>query len=321
MLWDRARYSQRLTVTNYSTVRKSIHAFTLAELLVGIAVLTLLTLLIARIVNSAATITTLSGKHMDADAQARPLLDRMAIDFAQMVKRSDVQCYLKSPIIPMTGTTASTNNDRIAFYSTVPGDYPSTGSQSPFSLVAYRVNSSTAAANTASNTRLQRMSRGLLMNGDSSSITDGPIVFGPTAIELIWPSIGSNATFDAKYELVGPQVFRFEYYYLLTNGNLSATPWDTALGHIDATGMRDVAAIVVTIATIDSRSRVLLDNARVATIAGALPDYGSGAGPGQLLAQWRDKLNADAQITAMPRPAIAGIRFYERYFYLAPTRQ
>lgn len=320
MLWVRTRYSPRLTVTNYSTVRKPAYAFTLAELLVSLAVLTLLTLLIARLVNNAAAITILSGKHIDTDAQARPLLDRMAIDFAQMVKRSDVQCYLKSPVIPMTGTTASTNNDRIAFYCAVPGDYPSTGSQSPFSLVAYRVNSSTAAANTASNTRLQRMSRGLLMNGDSSSITDGPIVFGPTTIESIWPTVGSNATFDAKYELVGPQVLRFEYCYLLTNGNLSTTPWDTALGHIDATGMRDVVAIVVTIATIDSRSRVLLDNARVATIAGALPDYISGAGPGQLLAQWQDKLNTDSQITAMPRPAISGIRFYERYFYLAPTR-
>jgi hypothetical protein len=66
---------------------------------------------------------------------------------------------------------------------------------------------------------------------------------------------------------------------------------------------------------------VLLDNARVATIAGALPDYASGAGPGQLLAQWQDKLDTDLQITAMPRPAISGIRFYKRYFYLAPTRQ
>jgi hypothetical protein len=39
------------------------------------------------------------------------------------------------------------------------------------------------------------------------------------------------------------------------------------------------------------------------------------------LAQWQDKLDTDLQITAMPRPAISGIRFYERYFYLAPTRQ
>ena len=34
-----------------------------------------------------------------------------------------------------------TGNDQIAFYSAVPGYYPPTGSQSPVSLVAYRVNS------------------------------------------------------------------------------------------------------------------------------------------------------------------------------------
>ena len=40
-----------------------------------------------QLLNSAATITTLGHKQMDADSQARQLLDRMAIDFAQMVKR------------------------------------------------------------------------------------------------------------------------------------------------------------------------------------------------------------------------------------------
>src|SRR6266496_5595065 len=64
--------------------------FTLAELLVTVGVLVLLVLLFTQLLNSAATITTLGHKQMDADSQARQLLDRMAIDFAQMVKRSDV---------------------------------------------------------------------------------------------------------------------------------------------------------------------------------------------------------------------------------------
>ena len=34
-----------------------------------------------------------------------------------------------------------------------------------------------------------------------------------------------NMTTDAAYELVGPQVFRFEYYYLLKNGTFSDIPW------------------------------------------------------------------------------------------------
>src|SRR5216117_4561414 len=72
-------------------------AFTLAELLVSVFVLVLLVFLLAQLLNSAAKIITLGHKQMDADSQARELFDRMAIDFAQMVRRSDVDYYLKSP--------------------------------------------------------------------------------------------------------------------------------------------------------------------------------------------------------------------------------
>ena len=53
---------------------------------------------------------------MDADSQARQLLDRMAIDFDQMLKRSDISYYVK------TGSTQP-GNDQIAFFSAVPGYY------------------------------------------------------------------------------------------------------------------------------------------------------------------------------------------------------
>ena len=58
--------------------------------------LALLVFLFTQLLNSAATVTTLGHKQMDADSQTRQLLDRMAIDFAQMVKRSDVDYYVKS---------------------------------------------------------------------------------------------------------------------------------------------------------------------------------------------------------------------------------
>ena len=90
-------------------------AFTLVELLVSIAVLALLILLITRLVNSATSITTLGNKHMDADSHARPVLDRMALDFVQMLKRKDISYYVK------TGSTTMAGNDWIGFYSTVQG--------------------------------------------------------------------------------------------------------------------------------------------------------------------------------------------------------
>jgi prepilin-type N-terminal cleavage/methylation domain-containing protein len=301
---------------------KQQRGFTLVELLVSITLLALMVTLLARLIVNATNTIQIGQKRIDVDGQVRPLFERMALDFSQMVQRSDVDFYGKGTTTggAMTGGALSTINDKIAFYSGVPGDYAA-GSQSPFSVIAYKVNSSTATTSKDVYTRCQRMAYGLLMNGDSSDVKNGPLVFGPTNISDIWTSVKSNATTDSKYEVASAQVFRFEYYYLLTNGSFSVVPWNTGLGHTDPSGLRDVAAIIVAVAAIDQTSRVLLssDNAQVATIAAKLPDYAVTMGPGQLLAQWQSKLISDATIKAMPRPAINGIRFYERAFYLNPT--
>ena len=117
--------------------------FTFAELLVAVAVLATLMLFLARLFDSAAQVTTSQNKRMDDSAQARPVFDRLAVDFAQIVQRSDVIYYFKSPTFPQTVNPVSnpTGNDQIAFYSQVVGYYPSPSYQSPVSLVGYRVNS------------------------------------------------------------------------------------------------------------------------------------------------------------------------------------
>jgi type II secretion system protein J len=288
-----------------------VSGFTLAELLVSVGVLVLLVLLTTQLLNSAATITTLGHKRMDADSQARQVLDRMTIDFTQMVKRSDVDYFAKGTAAPNSVGGTMDGNDQIAFYSAVPGYYPSTGSQSPVSLVAYRVKSQN---------KLERLGKGLVWNGVSS--TDTPVVFLPLLISNTW-SYATNQAPDpssaSAYETMGPQVFRFEYFYLLKNGTFSAIPWNTTT-HNSVAGMQDVSAIVVDIAVIPSKSKVLLADADIATFAtpGAanfLANYALGMVPGQLRAQWQSTLDG---ITTLPRPAISGIRLYERFFYLSP---
>ena len=135
---------------------KAFGGFTLAELLVTMSVLVLLVFLFTQLLNSAATTMTLGNKRMDADSQARQLLDRMAIDFDQMLKRTDVSYYVKT-----TGNT-ETGNDQIAFFSAVPGYYSQAGYNSNASLVAYRVN---ADSTSASYNKLERMGKGLALNG------------------------------------------------------------------------------------------------------------------------------------------------------------
>lgn len=282
---------------------KTSKAFTIAELLISVAVLAVLVLLVSRLFSSAASVTTLGNKRMDMDAQLRPLFDRMAVDFAAIVKRPDVDYFLKSSANGQSG------NDQMAFYCSVPGYYPSSGSPSPISVVAYRISSTTGSSTF---NKLERMAKGLTWTGVSA--TDTPVVFLPLTINSAWPA-ATDSTTDADYELIAPYVFRFEYYYLLKNGNLSTDPWDTLAGHTSVAGMQDVAAISVAVAAIDSKSRVLISDAQLTNLSGQLTDFVASMKPGELRSDWQQKLDA---VTNMPRPAVSAIRIYNRYFYLFP---
>jgi prepilin-type N-terminal cleavage/methylation domain-containing protein len=280
------------------TVRENRHAFTLIEMLISMVIVALIVVFVNRLFSSAASVTTAGNKHIDCDLQARQVFDRMAIDLAQMVKRPDVDSYVKSDVDLEIG------NDKIAFFSQVPGYYPSIGSQSPTSLVAYRVNSDSSSA--AFN-RMERMGKGLVWNAVSP--TDKPVIFGLRAIFNNWPTATDDKSPDPDYETIGPQIFRFEYFYLLKDGSLALnnpTP-----------GMEGVAAISVCIAVLDPKSKVLVSNAQISTLVGRMNDFSFSPSvrPGDLLKQWQTALDNTNDI---PRPAISAIRLYQRAFYLLP---
>src|SRR5436309_3626147 len=241
-------------------------AFTLAELVLSVGVLVLLVLLTTQLLNSAATIMTLGHRQMNADSAARELFDRMAIDFAQMVKRADVDYYLKSSTTASDCTlcTRQRGNDQIAFYSTVPGWSALTGAQqSPVSIVGYRIH---VSPDTFSN-RMERLCEGLIWNGATSDTRAD----GRPASVIFWASLNPWATAtNTPYDVISADVLRFEYYYLLKNGDLSSTPWYATSS---VRGMQDVSAIIVDIAVIDPKSRVLLSYSDITALAADLADY------------------------------------------------
>ena len=259
--------------------------FTLVEVLVSIAVTALIVVMAGQLIKSATAVATSAGKHIDTDIQARAVLDRMAVDLAKMLKRNDVDYYIKAPVGYKNPNahgsgkhlkTGQPGNDQIAFFSQVPGYYntPPTNGLSPLSLVAYRIN----AGSTASQTYLQleRMGKGLLWNGAKNANNDPyPIVFLPGQIAAATGPWGNNGVWygainndnsaksaDPDYAQIGPQAFRLEYYYLLKDGSIKDVPalsWDlsqTVSANLNA--FADVQAIVVAIAVIDPASRLLL---------------------------------------------------------------
>jgi prepilin-type N-terminal cleavage/methylation domain-containing protein len=325
----------KLDLHSYRSNRSQ--AFTLVEMMVSMAVLALMIALISQVLDSATTLSIQGNKHMDGDAQARAVFDRMAIDFAQIVRRSDVDYLLKDP------TTTFTGNDRMAFYSQVAGyNAASTTSSeaSPISLVSYRVNSD---GTSPYYNQLERLGYGLAWNGYSAAVTDVPVVFSsasttviPNSISSNWPNVNGSAADMTHEELIGPQVFRMEYYYVLRGqtiasgtftgssltsstlpAQLSATPWYTGTAapftdHTSVSGLQDVAAITVVIALIDPKSRAIVSNTQLTTLAGQMNDFVGTMKPGDLEAQWATAISA----SAIPKTAASSIRVYRRDFYL-----
>lgn len=277
-------------------------AFTLTELLVSVAVLVALVLLFSRLFLSATAITASGNKRLEIDGQISPLFERLAADFSQIAKRSDLDFFGKGTSAPNSTGGTMPGNDRLAFYSAVPGYHASNGSPGPVSLIAYRISANT----------LERMAKGLLWNG--ASTTDTPVVFLPLTISSAWAS-ATNSAADSDYELIGPYVFRFEYYYVLKNGSAGAIPWDAGSGHLSTNGLQDVAAISICLAALDSKSRLLISDTDLNTFALALNDFSPSMSPGGLLTQWQSALDSS---TAIPRRALSAVRLYERTFALSP---
>src|SRR5207253_9128742 len=113
-----------------------------------IAVVTIMLLVLTQVMRSGTTIASAANKHIDTDTEARTVLDRMAVDFAQMLKRTDLDYYVKGS----GGYTGHGNghaygrkvasgqqgSDQIAFFSHVMGYYP-TSAGSGIALLAYRI--------------------------------------------------------------------------------------------------------------------------------------------------------------------------------------
>jgi hypothetical protein len=331
--------------------------FTLVELLVSVFVLTLIVFVVAQLMTSATVITRTGNKHVDTDTQARAVFDRMAVDFGRMLERIDIDYYVKGPTNynghgqghgwGRRRQTGQQGSDQIAFFTQVPGYYPSDGSPSPISLVVYRI---FEGANTnPAFLRLQRMGKGLLWNGvDNPNQQPNhtnytcPMVFLPLLISDRWPAAvdGITADIENHYETIGPGVFRFEYYYLLKNGKLTDIPWDVEARQTQTTltnpvkiGLTDVESISVAIAVVDPASRALIDAASpdsLDDIASDMADFrtapGRGVGGtkniGDLEYSWQTSLLTiirTGQTSAgspVPPEAAKAIRIYGKTFDL-----
>ena len=222
--------------------------FTILELLVSVAVLALLVAVVSMIVGSASKVVKPSVQRMDSESQARLVFDRMANDFAKMVKRNDADYLFYS----------GAGNDAMFFYSEAPGYYDDSNTarskKSNLALIGYRINTANAAyPNTPV---LERLGLGLTWDGSNSAGGPGGPVFLTANAAAANPAVPDPATTLAgnwggspatplgtlarnysdgrdpyasggdpgSYHVLSDLVFRMEIQFLLTDGTLSVLP-------------------------------------------------------------------------------------------------
>jgi hypothetical protein len=291
----------------------------------------------------------------------------MSADIGRMLKRTDVEYYVKQPqgynghgnghAYGHKVQTGQQGSDQIAFFTQTQGYYPSgftAAQQGPISLIAYRINEDSTQP---AYRRLERMSKGLLWNSISNNnnlntaSTKLPLVFLPQTIAAMgkpWyaavHSDTSNSSQDTDYETIGPDVFRFEYYYLLKSGAVKGEPWDITVRTTQQTintvsvsgntlwapiGLGDVQAIAVAIAVIDRANRSLVNSVSSTALddlASDLADFADAHGLGNpankigdMEDSWNQTLTTTVNMGAtstgskFPRAAASAIHVYSRY--------
>jgi prepilin-type N-terminal cleavage/methylation domain-containing protein len=237
--------------------------FTLAELLVTVTVLSIIVVTTSQILAAAAALTTVHDKHMDANDQARTVFDRMANDFARMIKRPDVDYIFWKPA--NASPTTKGINDTMYFFTEgasyfdnstfvaqgIPPGATSTSEQNAFSVVGYRVNNTTTSS---TYNQLERLGLPLSWDGGDYSVKPNNKHSGPTyamsfltyppagtdsggvssAFDITtlagdYPEVGTesgnyNDGDDTTYDTYASQVFRLECSFQLKDGTLSDKP-------------------------------------------------------------------------------------------------
>lgn len=277
--------------------------FTILELLVAMAVLAMLVLMVSQLVQSGTAVIAGSRKNLGADAQAREVFSRFALDVAQMVKRPDLDAVFSD----------QPGNKKVFFYSESPGFASSATNLSTLSLVGYRVGATTG---------IERLGKGLPWSGSggvtfltyTNSIATNALPASTMA--GTWPAVIGTAPdyegTDADYHPLAQGVFRLEYFFQKKDGSYT-------LARDQNQGFRDVSAIVLALAVLDGdSSKIATDTSKLAE---ALPGPTAANLTNNILPAelWQDIVNnsaAFASSAGIPQAAAARVRIYQRAFPL-----
>jgi prepilin-type N-terminal cleavage/methylation domain-containing protein len=266
-----------------SANRSRQRGFTLIELIVTMAILTIILTMALQVTESARNSIKLTESKSSNDAIARKTFDRINRDLSQMLVRKDVRIEFK----PKSG------NDEIAFLTqskgfTASGDIGERG----VSLVSYSLQHDPAVGE-----KLLRGSRGHLF-------TDTPGDALKLDADLPFPVIAPD-----NLQLLSNNIIRFEVEYLIqanTGVTLEVNPPVTS---------EKLRGLVITLVTLDDRGRRAIKPGTLESLAARFPDAVIAK---NTLTTWSFNRDAFAKsgIPGLPKDVLQSIRCYQRTFLI-----
>ncbi|HEY8967289.1 MAG TPA: prepilin-type N-terminal cleavage/methylation domain-containing protein [Candidatus Methylacidiphilales bacterium] len=252
--------------------------FSLAEILVAVAILSIVILVVAQIVGATARVIDYSVRNMDAATQANQALDRIGSDLRRLVRRTDL-----APSV-----TLRQGNDALQFYAAVPAYEGTRG----VSLVSYRI----AASGDDGSPVLQRGAYG---SGWSAGSPPQVAFSGPGAVSATVP--------EANFQTLAPAVFRMELAFVSRSSGAFMKSPATA-------DWSDAAGVWVTLAALDAKSRQALGTRQGAVIGAfgtALADFDGAAG---VAGQWEQAARNPGADAALPAAMRGRLRIVQRFY-------
>jgi prepilin-type N-terminal cleavage/methylation domain-containing protein len=202
------------SILQVSPGRISRAGFSLVEVLVAVAVFSIVLVVVLSLSNNTAALTNSFQSKIEGEAALRQVVDRMSTDFSSAIARNDLPPHFVKQV----------GNDEFYFHAATDGYLPDGVEPRGISTVGYRVKN------------------GELIRGASGTGWDQNQLQFATSLE------GTPLVDDENheyYDSLGRQVFRMELEFLTKDGTFGPEPpenWD------------NLAAVVVNLASIDSRA-------------------------------------------------------------------
>lgn len=299
--------------------------FSLVEILVAISILALIGVFLSQMIAATSSSISVSNRAIDAAGQARLALDRISLDIAALVRRSDTD---------FRGQNSAPASNMLQFLSQIPAAAAAGTDNRRISVIGYRLGAHPDNDNRAC---LLRGGKSVAWNdkGYLGLRDDGiPVRFGdPEFPAKLLPTATSD------FDIVAQGVIRLAVAYQLYPDNLPITLEDgtnfpnsqgqlvysppirlvTPKGGGSAVKIVDlgrVSALVVGVVVLDLQSLRLVDAAQIDQLAGAFPLPGNNILPETAWAPLAEQTAAGS--SPVPLPVRQALRVAQRFYPITP---